>query len=93
MSGTAAHRATVTAAHRATRTSFAPAFAAVFVAALRQRVRPTLRDGLRGAPLRHARLGAPAVGTAPVRFADTRLARAVVVALLAMVHRIPGSSC
>ena len=79
--GTAAHRAPAASASRATRASSAPAF----VAALAQRVRPTLRDGLRGAPLRHARLGAPAVGAAPVRFADTRLARAVVVALLAMV--------
>jgi flagellar biosynthetic protein FliP len=100
MSGPAAHRATAGAAHRATRTSFVSAFVPVFASALRQRVRPTLRDGLRGAPLAatravvtraprtrlaHARLGAPAVGAAPVRFADTRLARAVVVALLAMV--------
>ncbi len=85
MSASAAHRATGAAAHRATRASSAPAFMSAFAAALAQRVRPTLRDGLRGAPLRHARLGAPAVGAAPVRFADTRLARAVVVALLAMV--------
>jgi flagellar biosynthetic protein FliP len=101
MSASAAHRATGASAHRATPASFAPAFAAALV----QRIRPTLRDGLRGAPLAgaragaravtttraprtrlaHARLGAPAVGAAPVRFADTRLARAVVVALLAMV--------
>ena len=83
--GTAAHRAPAASASRATRASSAPASAPVFVAALRERVRPTLRDGLRGAPLRHARLGAPAVGAAPVRFADTRLARAVVVVLLALV--------
>ena len=51
-----------------------------FVLALRGLVRPTLHDGLHGAPV-----GRAAFGAAPVRFVDTRLARAVVVTLLALV--------
>lgn len=72
---------------------------ASFASSVRRLARPTLRDGLRGAPVagrtpgRHAErrtlarhvVGSAAVGTAPVRFADTRLARGVVVALLAMI--------
>jgi flagellar biosynthetic protein FliP len=50
-----------------------------FASALRRLARPTLRDGLHGAPL-----GRSAVAV-PVRFADTRFARAVVVTLLALV--------
>ncbi|WP_374058392.1 flagellar type III secretion system pore protein FliP [Frigoribacterium sp. CFBP 13605] len=50
-----------------------------FASALRRLARPTLRDGLHGAPLGRS------VVAAPVRFADTRFARAVVVTLLALV--------
>jgi len=68
---------------------------ASFASALTARVLPTVRDGLRGRELARAS-AAPirrstyvgvgrGVGAAPVRFADTRLARLVVVGLLAMV--------
>ncbi|MGY3262681.1 flagellar type III secretion system pore protein FliP [Frigoribacterium sp. 2355] len=50
-----------------------------FASALRRLARPTLRDGLHGAPLGRS------LAAAPVRFADTRFARAVVVTLLALV--------
>lgn len=50
-----------------------------FASALRRLVRPTLRDGLHGAPLGRSLVAAPA------RFADTRFARAIVVTLLALV--------
>ena len=50
-----------------------------FASALRRLVRPTLHDGLHGAPLGRS------VVAVPVRFADTRFARAVVVTLLALV--------
>lgn len=85
---------------RTTRASFATAVARLAGPTLRDGLRgrtpasPTSagRHSLvRTAPLadrralaRHA-LGAAPVGTAPLRFADTRLARAVVVALLAMI--------
>ena len=85
---------------RTTRASFATAVARLAGPTLRDGLRgrtpasPTSagRHSLvRTAPLadrralaRHA-LGAAPVGTAPQRFADTRLARAVVVALLAMI--------
>ena len=62
------------------RRSSAPSTRPSFVLALGQLVRPTVRDGLHGAPL-----GRSVVGAAPVRFADTRFARAVVVTLLALV--------
>jgi len=66
MSASAAHRATGAAAHRATRASFA--------AALVQRVRPTLRDGLRGAPFAGTR--AVVTRAAATRTPRTRLAHA-----------------
>jgi flagellar biosynthetic protein FliP len=58
--------ATRTAAHRATRASFASALVA--------RVRPTLRDGLRGAPLARTRVARTRV--ASTRVASPRLAHA-----------------
>ncbi|MBP1239999.1 flagellar biosynthetic protein FliP [Frigoribacterium sp. PvP120] len=71
-----------------TRASLARPTRASFGSALVARLAPTLRDGLRGRALAGGptrRSSFVSIDAAPVRFADTRLARTVVVGLLAMV--------